>query len=211
MTRQPARPVPVEEGQPTLFDGVDVFWADEFRARHSRAHNSWYTPVGIVEAARSVMGAIDLDPCSHAEADATVCADRYFTAADDGLVQPWGGRVFVNPPGGLVGKFWLKLLAEPISEAIWIGYSLEQLQVLQRVGADATPLDFPMCVPSRRIAFIESTAKREARHARRRAEGKRASDATSPSHANYITYLGLRVEKFAAVFGAFGQVLLPKK
>lgn len=51
-----------------------------------------------------------LDPC----ADETnhKCA-RYFTAADDGLKQSWGGQtVFCNPPYGKAIKDWVKKCSE---------------------------------------------------------------------------------------------------
>lgn len=59
-----------------------------------------FTPAHIVEAARVVLGRIDLDPASCAKAQKTVNATRYFSLPTDGLAQPWGGRVFLNPPGG---------------------------------------------------------------------------------------------------------------
>lgn len=53
----------------------------------------YYTPPFIIEAARRVMGGIDLDPASSEIANRTVKATRYFTEADDGLQQEWNGRV----------------------------------------------------------------------------------------------------------------------
>jgi ParB family chromosome partitioning protein len=171
----------------------------------------WYTPAAYVEAARAVMGGIDLDPASHEEANRTVKATRFYSEADDGLSQPWKGRIFLNPPGGLVPDFWRALMAawrdEVVSQAIWIGYSLEQLQTLQ--GASIfSPLDFPMCVTKRRIAFVENEAKRAARTAKLLAAGKVPNAKSSPSHGNYITYLGDQPSKFVQVFSAFGQVVI---
>jgi ParB family transcriptional regulator, chromosome partitioning protein len=58
-----------------------------------------YTPRHLIEAARVALGgAIDLDPASCAEANAVVQARHYFTIADNGLAQPWRGRVWLNPP-----------------------------------------------------------------------------------------------------------------
>lgn len=183
-------------------------------ARHSCDSPEWYTPSPYVEAARAVMGGIDLDPASHEEANRTVQAKKFYTEEDDGLSQSWTGRVFLNPPGGLVVEFWWALMLawrnQHITQAVWIGYSLEQLQTLQSsdVVDFPTPLDFAMCVPRRRIAFVENEAKKAARIEKMTAAGKVPNQKSSPSHANYITYLGDQPSKFVQVFGAFGQVVI---
>ena len=58
----------------------------------------WYTPARYIEAARGVMGGIDLDPATSALANQTVRAARIFTREDDGLAHDWQGRVWLNPP-----------------------------------------------------------------------------------------------------------------
>jgi ParB family chromosome partitioning protein len=183
----------------------------DFAARHSCDSPEWYTPAAFVEAAREVMGGIDLDPASHEEANRTVKATRFYTEQDNGLAQPWSGRVFLNPPGGLVLEFWKKLLVEHAheraTEAIWIGYSLEQLQTLQGKGV-VTPLDFSFCVPRQRIAFVENEAKQAARIAKLLAQGKSPNKKSQPSHGNYIAYLGPHYCEFKTVFGTFGKVVL---
>lgn len=189
--------------------------ATETAARHSMDSPEWYTPAVFVEAAREVMGRIDLDPASCEEANQVVNATEYFTEQEDGLKQHWHETVFLNPPGGLVPEFWHKLIFEfergHTRQAVWIGYSLEQLQTLQCCGARVTPLDFPMCVPKKRIAFIENEAKRALRFEKLLAQGKKPNPKSAPSHANYIAYLGdsrAGIARFADVFGKFGRVRL---
>lgn len=169
-------------------------------ALQSAKSPEWFTPAPIVEAARLVLGAIDLDPASCAQANETVQAARFYTAEDDGLAQPWSDRVFLNPPGGrgLVRQFWQRLHAHwkegLVKQAIWIGYSLEQLQTLQ--GCDVSPLSLPLCFTNRRIAFVAPGG------------GKR-----SPTHSNYIAYLPPHREsahgsfhRFARAFDRFGHI-----
>ncbi len=60
----------------------------------------YYTPVEIIEAARRVMGGIDLDPASSENANRIVKAARIYTVEDDGMAQPWRGRIWLNHPFG---------------------------------------------------------------------------------------------------------------
>lgn len=57
-----------------------------------------YTPAQYIEAARTVMGAIDLDPASSKQAQEIVKAEKFFTEQTDGRKQEWHGRVWLNPP-----------------------------------------------------------------------------------------------------------------
>lgn len=54
-----------------------------------------YTPSHIFDALRL---RFDLDVCAPPGGVPYIPADRYFTRADDGLSQPWHGRVWMNPP-----------------------------------------------------------------------------------------------------------------
>ena len=72
--------------------------------------DDWYTPPEIFDA----LGIrFDLDPCSPG-AGHWVPADRVYTIDDDGLNQPWRGRVWMNPPfGGRNGHVpWLRKFLE---------------------------------------------------------------------------------------------------
>jgi hypothetical protein len=69
--------------------------------------SEWFTPPEIFAALRLKF---DLDPCSPGRGLCHVPAKRIYTKEDNGLVQPWFGLVFCNPPfGGRNGHVpWLR-------------------------------------------------------------------------------------------------------
>lgn len=79
--------------------------------QHSSESNEHFTPMAIIEAAHELMGGIDLDPASCEAANRLVLADRYYSLEDPGHAQQWGGRVFLNPPGGVVDAEWRPVYA----------------------------------------------------------------------------------------------------
>lgn len=70
----------------------------ENRLLHQTGDYEWYSPRDVVEAARDVLGTIDLDPASCDVANTVIRASKIFTRQDNGLDQPWSGRVYLNPP-----------------------------------------------------------------------------------------------------------------
>lgn len=83
---------------------------------HHRAYegrtDEWLTPPGIVHALGEFYAGrhFDLDPCAP-DPRPWDTAVRHFTRADDGLAQPWAGRVWMNPPYGQQTPRWLARLA----------------------------------------------------------------------------------------------------
>ena len=67
-------------------------------AKAEAARNEWHSPAEVVEAARTTMGGIDLDPASCEMANQIVRATTFYAAREDGLARPWFGRVWLNPP-----------------------------------------------------------------------------------------------------------------
>ena len=57
--------------------------------------STWLTPPYVLEA----LGRFDLDPCSPVNRPWDT-AKIHYTIEDDGLIQPWFGRVWLNPPYG---------------------------------------------------------------------------------------------------------------
>lgn len=70
--------------------------------------NQWFTPKYIFDA----LGLeFDMDPCSPGEGYTHVPAKKHLTIVEDGLVTPWEGTVFVNPPYGKHTAVWMEKLA----------------------------------------------------------------------------------------------------
>lgn len=72
------------------------------------ATNEWYTPPEIIHS----LGKFDLDPStSIAALSINKSADKYYTLEDNGLIQKWEGRVWLNPPyeKKLIAAFMQKL------------------------------------------------------------------------------------------------------
>lgn len=69
-------------------------------------NDTWLTPRWILDQ----LGRFDLDPCAAAAAPFWVCGGA-MTPAEDGLVQPWLGRVFMNPPFSCIWP-WVEQMAK---------------------------------------------------------------------------------------------------
>ena len=67
----------------------------------SNASDEHNTPCYLIEAAREVMGSIDLDPMSNELANETIRATTYYTKEDDSLNKDWFSNVWLNPPFSL--------------------------------------------------------------------------------------------------------------
>lgn len=79
-------------------------------ALFSSKSNEWSTPQDYFDEINKEFN-FNLDPCS---TDENHKCKKYFTVADDGLKQDWGGyRVFCNPPYGReIGKWVEKCYRE---------------------------------------------------------------------------------------------------
>ncbi len=58
--------------------------AQSFDHLTSSDTSEWYTPAKYIEAARLVLGGIDLDPASNEIANGWIKADRYYSLAEKG-------------------------------------------------------------------------------------------------------------------------------
>lgn len=72
--------------------------------REGRTTDSWITPKWIID----LFGPFDLDPCA-CDPQPWKCARLQYT--ENGLLQPWHGLVWLNPPYGRQLGAWLNRLA----------------------------------------------------------------------------------------------------
>jgi len=158
----------------------------------------YYTPPEFIQAARSVMGDIDLDPASCKEAQQNVMAGTFFTKDDDGLEQPWHGRVWLNPPYSKDGgrsnqETWSTHLVEQfrsgnVTEAVLLVKAALGYKWFENLW-----YEWPVCFVRTRLSFI-------------REDGD--SDGQS-KQGTAMLYFGEHVGTFIEVFREFGRVILP--
>jgi phage N-6-adenine-methyltransferase len=67
--------------------------------------DEWSTPQSFFELVNAELGPFDLDPCCLPE---SAKGAVYYTPTTDGLIQPWFGRVWMNPPYGATIHQWTK-------------------------------------------------------------------------------------------------------
>lgn len=70
-------------------------------------NDEWLTPPEILGA----LGPFDLDPCAPIVRPWDTAA-RHYSVLDDGLAQPWQGRIWCNPPFGREAVKWLRRMVE---------------------------------------------------------------------------------------------------
>jgi hypothetical protein len=74
--------------------------------RQGATTDSWITPQWLLDR----LGHFDLDPCA-CDPQPWRTADRMITERENGLLRPWSGRVWLNPPYGRQLGAWLNRLA----------------------------------------------------------------------------------------------------
>jgi hypothetical protein len=143
----------------------------------------------MVDRVISVLGVIDLDPCS-SPPPYTVPATLHISRAENGLTQRWMGKIFMNPPYGRELPAWADKLAHEVREK-----RVKEAITLTPASTDAAWFDLlwgadALCFVSGRLYFI-------------------GGDGRAP-FASVVGYFGRRRKRFTEVFGEVGKIVYPK-
>jgi ParB family chromosome partitioning protein len=162
------------------------------KAKRDLDKHDWYSPTEVVEAARRVFGGIDLDPASCAEANAVVKAARYYTRKDDGLKQPWRGRVWMNPSfGRFAPLFAAKLATHYLEGAVPAAVAILAAPSITTRWADALmSLNPVLCTPPERFVF----------------RSLHQMVTQTPARGTVVLGLGVDREAFTSEFGQLGRI-----
>ena len=159
-------------------------------AQNKNGTVEWYTPSEYIKAAREVMGGIDLDPASSEIANLTVKATKFFTVNDNGLLQEWRGRVWLNPPfaSGLIEQFVDKLVSEfglcHVTEAVALVDNATETRWFRKLTNSSNAIVFTVG----RINFRKGGTFEEG----------------SPTRGQAFFHFGSDPDKFYQVFSRFG-------
>ena len=96
--------------RPRFREAFQAVAHSKLTVHHSSESHEHYTPPEIVALVVACLGKIDLDPCSNT--DKTIPAKKHYTEKQNGLEQPWQGRVYMNPPYGDTIAQWIEKLCE---------------------------------------------------------------------------------------------------
>ncbi len=187
---------PVRDDGIRRFTAADVREAVERRSEtphvaQNTGENEWYTPPDYLEAARVVMGSIDVDPASARKANERVGATVFYDAGQNGLLQAWHGNVWMNPPYAqpLISQFASALVekfsAGEVDQACVLVNNATETAWCQRLLAAASAL----CFVRGRVRFLTPDDVPGA-----------------PLQGQLVLYLGGRPEAFNEHFMRFGQV-----
>lgn len=164
------------------------------RINKNTGNEEWYTPAEYIESARLVMGSITLDPASCKTANAIVKAEKYYTKHENGLLQKWHGRLWINPPytQPSIQRFCEKLIQDLHDEYI------EQACVLI---SNATETKHGQLLLSNcdAVCFLSGRVNRF---------WSDAVDVSRPLQGHMIVYFGERSTLFCDEFKQHGVVLM---
>lgn len=177
---------PLEAPEPVVSRGVPP-------ALLASESNEWYTPASYVEAARELMGGIDIDPASCETANKIVQAGIYYDIHSNGLDKEWNGHVWLNPPYGMSeGRSNQDIWSQRLIQQYESGITTEAI-LLVNANTEARwfqPLyDYLICFTNHRIKFYNANGT-----------------PNQPTQGNALVYFGKQRQRFIELFRQFGRI-----
>lgn len=175
-------------GRPPKIVAIDS--KSQFRTSFS-GENEWYTPLVYIEAAREVMDEIDLDPATSEYGQSRIKATAYYTTENDGLKQPWSGRLWLNPPysnpllSNFIDKFVKEYQSGNITEAIILTHNYTDTKWFHKAEIQCSLI----CFTLGRIKFEDKDG-----------------NVASPTQGSAFFYFGSNPDGFEKVFGRYGFI-----
>jgi len=163
------------------------------RINFNSGDNEWYTPPAIIEAATEILGPIDLDPSSCALANTVVKARQYYDVTANGLLFPWRGTVWMNPPYDqpAITNFSLKFASHVRAGDITAGMVFVNNGTETKWFQTVAEVSGAICFPSSRVPRWSPDG-----------------ESTSPLQGCALLYTGPAVEAFCRRFADLGLVLV---
>lgn len=179
----------------------------------NQPNNDWCTPEEVLRPIRKLFcGNIDLDPCSNEHSIVNPIRDYQLDRGEDGLVLPWFGRVFVNPPYSpyrLQDRFVWRCAEAYLLEQAEVVLLIPSAVETERYHSCIYPSASALCHIDGRVRFREPPPRRgvmsEADYATALAEFQaRPKKKSSPTMSCSLIYWGQNIDGFYEAFSPLG-------
>ena len=185
------RAVPDENSSPlATADDIGLSRKEIFEARQLR--DAEQSNPGVTRRAIDAMLERGEDPTRAELKREIVKADRFFTEEDNGLLQEWSGRVWLNPPYAqpAISDFIEKMVSEwdrgQINSAIMLTHNYTDTSWFQKAARACSAI----CFTRGRIRFKSPTG-----------------EVAAPTQGQAFFYFGAHVDIFAQEFSEIGFVV----
>jgi ParB family chromosome partitioning protein len=162
----------------------------------------WQTPDKYLDAARSVLGEIELDPATSKRAQERIQAQKYYTRHDSCLDHEWHGKVWMNPAYTLLPQMTDRLIrayqAGDVPEAIFMTHTATSWELWFQAA-------LRVCTT---VCFVSELVEWYPGHKDELAE-LGVSQAANPDYderGTVVFYFGQNIDNFRQHFEQFGVV-----
>ena len=161
----------------------------------------WQTPDKYIQAARDVMGEIDLDPISSDRANERIKAEKYYTVETNGLAQRWSGRMWINPAYEILPECVQKLIDH------YSNGDLEQALIITHTLTTWEPWFQDLLLFSDSFCFVAELVPWYPGHTPDLPQIRMLrKDPVYDTRGSIVAYFGPNKDRFSEVFKKFGAI-----